>query len=95
MLFYAGNSSHFEVTNDTVVTNTNSFELEQVSSIPPQQLLSGDENDSSQSYDAEMSTYRKLQDIRQTELEKMHETCIALIDKSGIVEEVLMRPVRG
>jgi hypothetical protein len=89
VFFYAGNSSHFEVTDDTVVTNTNSFELEQASSIPPQQLLSGDENDSSQSYDAEMSTYRKLQDIRQTELDKMHETCIALIDKSRIVEEVL------
>ena len=89
VFFYAGNSSHFEVTDDTVVTNTNSFELEQASSIPPQQLLSGDENDSSQSYDAEMSAYRKLQDIRQTELDKMHETCIALIDKSRIVEEVL------
>ncbi|CAB4003960.1 Hypothetical predicted protein [Paramuricea clavata] len=89
VFFYAGNSSHFEVTDDTVVTNTNSFELEQVSSIPPQQLLSGDENDSSQSYDAEMSTYGKLQDIRQTELDKMHETCIALIDKNQIVEEVL------
>ena len=89
--FFAGNSGLFDIMGGTTITNREAdlepLMLEQVSSIPPGKLLSSDTEDTALGGDTDV--YRQLQEIRQAELDKMHETCIALIDKSRIIEEVL------
>ena len=85
--FYAGNSSQFDVSNNSA-GDLNQLVLEEVSHVPPQKLLLEDVDDNNPN-DSLKKTYRQLQDIRQEELDKMNETCIALIDKTRIVEEVL------
>jgi hypothetical protein len=80
-VFHAGNASNFEV---TTITTAQPFRLEQVSCIPPQELLSGDGHND----DTNVSC-TQLQEIREPELDKMHDTCVVLIDKSRIIDEVL------
>ena len=65
------------------------FTIEPVASTPPLELLTDDVYPTNPNDGVTMSAYEQLQVIRQAELEKMNESCSAVIDKSCIVEEVL------